>query len=143
MWGLIGSIVFVVALFAGFLYYPPELLFPEAASANSNTSVSYFSLSAIRAFLILATVISLAVYLVRVAAKMTFSSFHLQRDAEERRQLTLVYLALIREDAASQEDRDIILNSLFSRADIGILGGDSAPTMPTSFVDRIIGGGSK
>ncbi len=62
---------------------------------------------------------------------MVFSSFHLQRDAEEREQLTHVYLALTHEkDELDVEARNIILQALFSRADTGLLGGDSGPTMP-------------
>ncbi len=150
MIGLICAIAAVITLFTCFLYQPPDLLFPESSLVVSEipeagevqqSRPSYFTPSTIKGFLILATIISIAVYLIRVAAKMTFSSFHLERDAEERRQLTLVYLALMKGGDATQEDREIILQSLFSRADIGILGGDSAPTMPTSFIDRFIGGG--
>ena len=132
---LIGSIIFVVGSITLFLYLPPEFL-------NNDSTGKVITPKSVKSFLLLVTMISLAVYAIRVFAKMTFSSFHLQRDAEERRQLTLVYLALIKGDAASKEDRGIILSSLFSRADIGILGGDSAPKMPTSFIDRFIGGGN-
>jgi hypothetical protein len=63
-------------------------------------------------------------------AKMTFSSFHLQRDAEEREQLAYVYLALVNESKADDESQKIILQSLFSRAETGLLSGENGPTMP-------------
>ena len=62
---------------------------------------------------------------------MTFSSYHLQRDAEEREQLTHLYLSLINEGADLDTDsRSIVLQSLFSRVDSGLISGDSSPTMP-------------
>jgi len=63
---------------------------------------------------------------------MALSSFHLARDASEREQLTYVYLALIEGKAITDKERAIILNALFSRADTGLLKGDSAPTMSTN-----------
>jgi len=96
----------------------------------------------IRGMIILATIISFAAYLVRICGKLTFSSFHLQRDSEEREQLTMVFLALIEEGAIEQKERDLILQSLFSRADTGLLGGDSSPTMPLSIIEKLTGGKS-
>jgi len=51
--------------------------------------------------------------------KAMFSSFHLARDAEEREHLTFVYLALINDSKIEKEDRQLIMQSLFSRADTG------------------------
>ncbi|MFI5252576.1 MAG: DUF6161 domain-containing protein [Bacteroidota bacterium] len=85
---------------------------------------------AIKGLIVLATMISVLVYLIRVFAKMTFSSFHIERDAEEREQLTLVYLALVKEGKVTSDQLDIILQALFSRVETGLLGDDSAPTMP-------------
>lgn len=69
-------------------------------------------------------------FLVRTLSRLTFSSFHLMRDAQERTQLTYVYLALINEDKIDKSSRDIVLQALFSRADTGLLAGESGPTMP-------------
>ena len=76
------------------------------------------------------TIISFAAFLVRTFSKLTFASFHLARDASERKQLTHVYLALKKEANIPSEHEAIILQSLFSRADTGLLGGDHSPTMP-------------
>ena len=62
---------------------------------------------------------------------MTFSSFHLMRDAEEREQLTHLYLNLRDGKDDDPESRKIILQALFSRSDTGLLAGDHSPTMPT------------
>lgn len=79
---------------------------------------------------IFATLITIYALTVQSLSKMVFSSFHLQRDAEEREQLAYVYLALTNEQGAIDvESRKIVLQSLFSRADTGLLK-DSSPTMP-------------
>ena len=67
---------------------------------------------------------------------MTFSSFHLSRDAEEREQLTHFYLALKKDTEINEQERQLILQSLFSRADTGLLKDDSSPTMPTSIIEK-------
>jgi len=59
-----------------------------------------------------------------------FSSFHLARDCEERHTLTYFYLSLLKDSKVENSDRPLIMQSLFSRADTGLLKEDSAPTMP-------------
>jgi len=85
------------------------------------------------------TLFSFLAYLVRTLAKISFSFLHLARDAEERKQLTHVYLALSEESDMSKEDREIVLQSIFSRADTGLLKGDSSPTMPGIILEKLNG----
>lgn len=59
-----------------------------------------------------------------------FSNYHLARDAEEREKLTYLYLSMLEKGAIDKEERKIILQSLFSRSDTGLLKEDSSPTMP-------------
>lgn len=73
-------------------------------------------------------------YLVRLLAKLTFSSLHLMRDAQEREQLTYVYLSLINENGIDEKSRDIVLQALFSRTETGLLANENGPTMPLSDV---------
>ncbi len=84
------------------------------------------------------TFITFLAFLIRTFTKLTFSSFHLSRDAQERKQLTFVYLALKENNAVSDIDRNIILQSIFSRADTGLLKEDSSPTMPTSIIEKVV-----
>lgn len=91
--------------------------------------------------LILLTIISFGAYLIRTFAKFTFSSFHLARDAEERYHLTLVYLALKKDANVEEKDRQIILQSLFSRAETGLIGADGGPTMPGNPILNKLAGG--
>ena len=81
--------------------------------------------------IIFASILSAFAVLIRALSRLTFSSFHLQRDAEEREQLTYVYLALSNEGKVNPETINLVLQSLFSRSESGLLSGDSGPTMPT------------
>ena len=81
--------------------------------------------------------ISIAVYILRLFVKLAMSSLHLSRDARERDTLAYFYLALIEKGAVEEKERAIILNALFSRADTGLLKGDSAPTMPIGVTEII------
>jgi len=64
-------------------------------------------------------------YAMRVLGKLTLSAFHLQRDAEERAELTQFYLGLGIETEMSEESRNLALRALFSRSESGLLGTDS------------------
>lgn len=93
---------------------------------------------AIRWSIIFITLISFLFFGIKSLSKITFSSFHLARDAEERERLTYVYLAMVKESSVDKEDRHLIMQSLFSRADTGLLKEDSSPTMPGSIIEKVI-----
>jgi hypothetical protein len=94
--------------------------------------------SAIKWSIIYVTFVAFLTFGIRALNKIAFSSFHLARDAEEREQLTFVYLALIKEGVVTNEDRNLILQSLFSRADTGLLKDDSSPAMPTNDLSKLL-----
>ena len=110
------------------IYLLKELLYnpPEAFSSNLLNGDPLF----IKAIILFASILSFAAYIIRLFSKLSLSSFHLHQDAKEREQLTMVYLALVKEGKVSENEREIILQSLFSRAESGLLSGDSSPTMP-------------
>lgn len=95
--------------------------------------------SAIKWSVIYITFISFLAYGIRALNKIAFSSFHLARDSEEREQLTYVYLSLIKDSAIDDKDKSLIMQSLFSRADTGLLKEDSSPTMPNDITGKIFG----
>ena len=86
---------------------------------------------------LLTVVTSICIYILRITVKLCMSSTHLARDAKEREQLAYFYLALSKDGAVTDKERAIILNSLFSRSDTGLLKGDSAPVMSTNVTDII------
>ncbi len=88
-------------------------------------------LDSLQGAIIFATVLTIYAIAIQSVSKMVFSSYHLQRDAEEREQLAFVYLALTNEEKQiDDESRKIVLQAIFSRADTGLLK-DSSPTMPS------------
>lgn len=93
--------------------------------------------SAIKWSIIYVTFIAFLTYGIRALNKIAFSSFHLARDAEEREQLTFVYLALIKDGSVDEKDKSLIMQSLFSRADTGLLKEDSSPTMPNDIAGKL------
>lgn len=89
-------------------------------------------LNTVQGVVLFGSLLAIYAYLIRVLSKMTFSSYHLMRDAEERRQLTYLYLALSKDVESDDKAREIILQALFSRSDTGLLGPDSGPSIPSA-----------
>lgn len=102
-----------------------------------------FDAATVRASLIFIVLTSVAGYLIHLFTRLSISSFHLARDYRERFQLTRVYLALIKDGDLQNNDtaRQIVLQSLFSRSDTGLLKGDHSLTMPMAIGDVIKGNG--
>lgn len=65
------------------------------------------------------------------------------RDAEEREQLTYLYLSLTHESEIDKESRDIVLQALFSRSETGLLSQEQGPKMPMAEMMSIVTKGSK
>jgi len=130
--GLVLSIGATVAVVLWVLFLPPDYF--SASIVNGDPL-------AIKGVILYGTVISFMAYLIKTFSKMTFSSFHLMRDAEEREQLTLGYLALLEKGAVTEKERALILEALFSRSETGLIKHESGPTMPgvTGLFDRVQG----
>ncbi|HCA5310672.1 DUF6161 domain-containing protein [Acinetobacter baumannii] len=129
--GIIWSFLLVVVLLIGIGYF--TLLFKYWLTGQQIS----ISLHSLQGAVLLTVIISTFIFCIRVLSRLIFSSFHLQRDAEERQQLAYVYLALSNETKVDEESRKIILQALFSRAETGLLASESGPTMPA--VDGITG----
>lgn len=94
--------------------------------------------AAIRWSVIYVTFISFIAFAVRAVTKVMFSSFHLARDSEERHTLTYFYLSLLKDAKVDDKDKQLIMQSLFSRADTGLLKDDSSPTMPGESITKFL-----
>lgn len=129
--------LFVIVFFAAttlciLLLDPPNKMFSSFFEEDKS--------SAIRWFIVYVTLISFFFTGVRALIKISLSSFHLTRDAEERELLILTYFSMIKSSSVYPADRHLIMQSLFSRADTGLLKDDSSPTMPGagSIVEKVI-----
>ena len=94
-------------------------------------------LDTVQGVILFGTVLATFAFLVRILSRLTFSSYHLMRDAGERELLTYLYLSLINEKKIDESSRNIILQALFSRTESGLLAGDSSPTMPNLGAETI------
>lgn len=94
--------------------------------------------AAIRWSIVYITLISFIAFCIRAITKVMFSSFHLARDCEERYTLTYFYLSLMKDSKVDEKDRQLIMQSLFSRAETGLLKDDSSPTMPNDAIGKFI-----
>lgn len=119
---MIASILCAVLLLVALLYWPSELLSASLFAGDPK---------AIKGIIIFATLISFMAYLSRIMAKLSISSFHLQRDADERRALTTYYLSLIKHGDVKDSERTLIIEALFKRSDTGLL--SDAEQAPSSF----------
>lgn len=97
----------------------------------ANGTLHIFNLQNLQGVLLFASLVSLIAYTVKTFARLTFSSFHLQRDAEEREQLTHLYLALGNQGDIDADSRKILYQALFSRSETGLLHKEQGPTMPS------------
>lgn len=121
-----GATGFCTLLLAFFIYrllwHTPEGLLESLFDGDRT--------AAIRWSIVFVIFISLFFIIIRAIMKFMFSNFHLARDAEEREKLTYLYLALISNGQFNEDERKIVMQSLFSRSDTGLLKEDSSPTMP-------------
>lgn len=122
-WLAFASLVTVglLAILIVVLYSPPEAFSHSLFNGDP---------LAIKGLVLFVAIISFGGYLLHLFVKLSTSSLHLARDAEEREQLTHVFLALLKNEAITPDDRNIVLQALFSRADTGLLKDDGGPTMP-------------
>lgn len=120
-WAIILSVFVAIGLgIFGFLFY-----------TWVNAQATTISIDSLQGVVLFITVLSVYAFAIKALSKLAFSSYHLQRDAEEREQLTYLYLSLTHEkDDFDADARSIVLQALFSRADTGLISGDSSPTMP-------------
>ena len=134
-WVCLGIIVVLIIFgcwfFSDILLNPYNVIFTGLFDNDKAT--------AIKGTLIYITLISFWVYCIRTLSKVMFSSFHLARDCDERHTLTYFYLSLLKDASVDNDDRKLIMQSLFSRADTGLLKEDSSPAMPNDIVSKIIG----
>lgn len=125
-------LIFLIVISSGFLFslllLTPEDLLLNVFSGNLSKAIRWSIL-----FVMLISILFIGIQSLK---KAMFSSFHLARDAEEREKLTVFYLSLIKNSTITQEDRSMVLQSLFSRTDTGMLKEEANPTMP-GIIDKI------
>lgn len=122
--GSLWSIALIASILLGLVYFYDffdSWLKGQAIAVKLNT---------LQGAVIFGSILAVYAFLVKTISKLTFSSFHLMRDSEEREQLTYLYLSLNNDGQIDESSRELILQALFSRSETGLLSGESGPTMP-------------
>ena len=135
-----GWIAFTVLLISlGIIAFSLGEILWNAPEQIYNSFIGDDKSAAIRWSIVYITFVSFMAYGIRAITKVMFSSFHLARDAQERHTLTYFYLSLLKNSSIDEKERHLIMQSLFSRSDTGLLKEDSAPTMPNDFIGKLLG----
>lgn len=115
-WGKFLAAYFLIATLVVFL----ALRWAWGTIGNDALSGKHFLMVAgVGAFL------TLVFWIARLAVRIYLGERHLYTDAEERRVMTQAYLALIKDGAASEQERIVILSALFRSAQDGIVKEDN------------------
>lgn len=127
---LVILVLIVVFSLGKLLWTTPEQIYESFFNGDKS--------AAIRWSIIYITFISFMVFAIKAVTKVMFSSFHLARDCEERHTLTYFYLSLLKDSSVDNEDKKLIMQALFSRAETGLLKDDASPTMPNDIVGKFM-----
>ena len=101
----------------------------------TNEQIQWISL--VRSYALITAIVGVGFYMLRLTVRMTMSSYHQSRDAEERNKLSYFYLALTEKGAVSEKERALVINALFSRSETGLLKGDASPSMAQNVTDLV------
>lgn len=124
--GLAGLAITIVWIFAGFAF--ARWVFPE----DSTAQLASYTAGSLALF-------TLFVWGLRVLIRSMMSEDHLSTDASARSALAHTYLALTKEQAATPEDRAIILASLFAPVSDGLVRDDGMPAFsPASMAAQVL-----
>ena len=75
---------------------------------------------------IIFSMIALIIYVLKLFIKMAVSSKHLSEEYYQKYSLTYFYLSLLNEGKLEQQHADIILATLFTKADTGLIKNDNS-----------------
>lgn len=88
---------------------------------------------------IILAMISLVIYVLRIFIKMAISSKHLMEEYKQKYALTYFYLSLVNNgNIEDEQSRNIILTSLFTKADTGLIKNDSSSDAEKTLLAQLI-----
>lgn len=120
-WSVATVILSITLLFLMYLILDPDIEMNEkliTIKLFSNQMPVYSSI-------IIFSMIALVIYVIKLFIKMTLSSKHLSEEYQQKYILTYFYLALLNDGKLEQRQADVILATLFSKADTGLIKNDS------------------
>ena len=88
---------------------------------------------------IILAMISLVIYVLRIFIKMAISSKHLMEEYKQKYALTYFYLSLVNNgNIEDEQSRNIILTSLFTKADTGLIKNDNSSDAEKTLLAQLI-----
>ena len=102
------------------------ILSPSMTIADRVININLFTSNIpIPITIVIITIISIILYVLRVFIKMATSAKHLSEEYQQKHILTYFYLSLIKEGALSKEIGNQILVTLFNKSDTGLIKNDN------------------
>lgn len=99
-------------------------------SNNEENSKSFdFDYSKLAWYILMIFASSSAFWIIRITVKIALSNLHLSEDAHERVVMIQTYLSFVKEGQVEENDKNLILSSLFRPSNIGIIKDESSVTV--------------
>ena len=120
--------IFVILLAIGLIGLLALVINPQITFEDKLITVNVLSKDMpVYSSVILLAMISLVVYVLRIFIKMAISSKHLMEEYKQKYSLTYFYLSLVNNgNIEDEQSRNIILTSLFTKADTGLIKNDGS-----------------
>lgn len=135
LWCLAIVILSIIILILLALIVSPSISFNDklvTINVLSNDMPVYSSV-------ILLAMISLVIYVLRIFIKMAVSSKHLMEEYKQKYSLTYFYLSLVNNgNIEDEQSRNIILTSLFTKADTGLIKNDSSSDTEKTLLAQLV-----
>lgn len=97
---------------------------------NEENSKSFdFDYSKLAWYIFMIFASSSAFWIIRITVKIALSNLHLSEDAHERVVMIQTYLSFVKEGQIDENDKNLILSSLFRPSNIGIIKDESSVTV--------------
>lgn len=130
-WSIATVGLTIVLLLLLYLILDPEITFTKKL-----ITINFFSNQMpVYSSVIIFSMVGLVIYIIRLFIKMAVSSKHLSEEYYQKYSLTYFYLSLLFEGKLEQRQADVILATLFTKADTGLLKNDTSTD--TELVTRL------
>lgn len=130
-WSIATVVLTIVLLLLLYLILDPEITFTKKL-----ITINFFSNQMpVYSSVIIFSMVGLVIYIIRLFIKMAVSSKHLSEEYYQKYSLTYFYLSLLFEGKLEQRQADVILATLFTKADTGLLKNDTSTD--TELVTRL------
>ncbi|MDD3598475.1 DUF6161 domain-containing protein [Sulfuricurvum sp.] len=101
----------------------------DISNNEENSKCDDFDYSKLAWYILMIFASSSVFWIIRITVKIALSNLHLSEDAYERVVMIQTYLSFVKEGQISEDDKNLILSSLFRPSNIGIIKDESSVTV--------------